>query len=135
MGLGNINKIIADICKYYPDISFAIMFGSYVKDAPNPADIDIAIYIDNYKGLMEEIALKTEIESKLSDNLPLKADVRVINNAPIEILLEIIETGAVAYVRNKKEYSDFLENLSREALDTIQNRISLKEAEEEILCL
>jgi predicted nucleotidyltransferase len=126
---------ITDIFKQYPEIVFAILFGSFVKNDPNPADVDVAVYIDNYKGVLEEIGLRNALENKLGEVLPLKADVKVINNAPIEILLEIIETGALAYARDKNEYSDYLENLSREALDTIQNRISLKEAENEILCL
>ncbi len=126
---------ITDVLKQYPEIVFAIVFGSFTKGDVRARDIDIAIYMDAYKGLAEEIGLRMKIENALGKVLPLRPDVRVINNAPVEVSLNIIETGMVVYVKDRSRYTDYLERLSREALDTIQNRISLKEAEDEILCL
>lgn len=135
MKLTDIAVKIADVLKLRQDIVFGILYGSLAKNDTAPQDIDIAVYIDKYSGLIHEVNIIEELKEKLCKILPLKADVRVINEAPIEFQLQLVEEGIVLYIRDEDEYADYLENLSREALDTIQNRISLKETEDEILCL
>lgn len=131
-GLSEIDiKRIQGILKTCPYISFAILYGSIVKDDPRPRDIDIAIYLDDYGGLENEISLKLKLGEDFSKFLKKKVDLRILNTAPVEFQLEIVETGILLYCKDRELYSEYLERLSRDALDTIQNRVSLKEAEEE----
>lgn len=128
-------KRIQELLTARPEIISAILFGSFIRGDRRPRDMDIALYFEEATGLKEELKIKAELEERLKKIRGLKPDIKILNIAPIEAQLEIIETGKVIYCKDKEKYTDYLERLSREAIETVQNRLSLKEAEEELYSL
>lgn len=115
-----------------PEVISAILFGSVVKGEIRPRDIDIALYFEETTAFKDILRIKIEIEERLKAITELKPDIKILNITPLEAQLEIIDTGRVIYCRDWGKYTDYLERLSKEALETVQNRVSLKEAEEEL---
>ncbi len=109
------------------DISFAYLYGSSLRDATTARDLDIAVYLKNYKGLLEsDLRRAEEIKEVIEPNTNMAVDVRVLNEAPVEFQLEVIETGLPIYISDEESFTDYLESLSRKAIETIQYRYSIE---------
>lgn len=90
----------------YPEIVFAYVHGSFVKDGPF-RDIDIAVYLKEAppSALEYELAL----EAPLIRATPYPVDVRVLNNAPLSFRYQVIKQGRLLLVRDDNARSDFQE--------------------------
>jgi hypothetical protein len=121
-----INKI-AQVLKSRDNISFAYIYGSSLKDITTAQDLDIAVFLKHYTGLIEsECKEAEEIKEALEPIINKPIDVKVMNDAPVEFQLEVIETGRPIYISDEVELTNYLEELSRKAIETIQYRYSLE---------
>ncbi len=120
-------KEIAELLEKDQSVVFAYLYGSYLKDRATARDIDIAIYVKEYRGLLEtECKQADRLREKLSRVTNRPVHVRVLNEAPVEFQLEVTETGRVIYVSDEDAFTDYLEELSRKAIQTIQYRYSIE---------
>ncbi len=96
---------ISNIFRTKKDIVFAYIFGSFVsKDEFK--DIDIGVYISNIESATI-LKLELELESELEDIIRIPADVRIINNAPISFVYNILRNKSVILDNNIDLRSDF----------------------------
>jgi len=107
------NKVlntVKNILKKEPNIEFAFLFGSYAKGEETEfSDIDIAIYTKEQKDKYDNIKFEFEIETKLSEKIPLqKFDVRTLNYAPIVIVGKIINEGKLLFAQNETFLTDYI---------------------------
>src|SRR3972149_3589228 len=99
-----INKISRIFCTK-KDIVFAYIFGSFIsKDEFK--DIDIGVYIDNIEtATILNYEMKLELESE--DIIGIPVDIRIINNAPISFVYNILKDKIVMIDNNIDLRSDF----------------------------
>jgi len=120
------NKIIK-VLESRDNISFAYIYGSSLMDITTARDLDIAIFLRIYTGLIEsECKEAEEIKEALESVINKPVDVKVLNEAPIEFQLEVTETGMLLYISDEDEFTTYLESLSRKAIETIQYRYSIE---------
>jgi predicted nucleotidyltransferase len=123
-----INRI-SKILKAKEYIIFAYIFGSFASD-DGFKDIDIGIFISSAKDI-SPLRLELEIEAELEDIFHIPVDVRIINNAPLSFIYNVLRNGIVIIDNNKfmradfegliyKKYFDF-QHLRREYLREIIN--------------
>lgn len=99
-----INKI-SHIFRTKKDIVFAYIFGSFIsKDEFK--DIDIGVYIYNIESATI-LKSELELERELEDIIRIPADVRIINNAPISFVYNILRNKIVILDNNIDLRSDF----------------------------
>ncbi len=99
-----INTILDIIC-LKKDMMFAYIFGSFIsKDEIN--DIDIGVYINDVE---EGTILKyeLELECELEAIIRIPVDVRIINNAPISFVYNILRNKVLILDNDKDLRSDF----------------------------
>ena len=96
---------ISNIFRTKKDIVFAYIFGSFIsKDEFK--DIDIGVYIDNIEtATILNYEMKLELESE--DILGIPVDIRIINNAPISFVYNILKDKIVMIDNNIDLRSDF----------------------------
>lgn len=96
---------ISNICRTKKDIVFAYIFGSFIsKDEFKDIDVGVYIYdIETATILKSEL----ELERELEDIIRVPADVRVINNAPISFVYNILKDKVVILDNNIDLRSDF----------------------------
>ena len=108
-------------------ILFAYLFGSFVT-SESFQDIDIAVYV---RDGARSVALELDIERDIENALQMQVDVRIINNAPLSFIYNVLKNKILAVDRDKafradfegliyKEYFDYL-HLRKEYLREILN--------------
>ena len=108
-------------------ILFAYLFGSFVT-SESFQDIDIAVYV---RDGARSVALELDIERDIENALRMQVDVRIINNAPLSFIYNVLKNKILAVDRDKafradfegliyKEYFDYL-HLRKEYLREILN--------------
>lgn len=99
-----INKI-SHIFSTKKDIVFAYIFGSFIsKDEFK--DIDVGVYIYNIE-TATILKSELELERELEDIIRIPADVRIINNAPISFVYNILRNKVVILDNDIDLRSDF----------------------------
>lgn len=93
-------KKIVSIIKDKEEILFAYVFGSFVKDEEF-SDIDIGVYLRNSADMEKEFALENEME----ETLKIPVDVRIINNAPISFIYNVLRDKML--IKNDEKRADF----------------------------
>ena len=96
--------------KSYPFVEFALLFGSYVRDAQTElSDIDIAIYVSYPISLLEQ----GELISLLEESLEKKVDLVILNNLyrdNAKMAFNIVDQHLPIYSKNNKKYIEFKAN-------------------------
>jgi len=94
-----VNKI-SKLIKSDDSILFAYIFGSFAQ-SNNFSDIDIAIYLKCGSDIKKEFELENELESKLK----IPVDVRIINNAPVAFVYNVLNKNIL--IKDNERRSDF----------------------------
>ncbi len=103
-----IKSEIKKILKNIPNILFAYIHGSFLKE--KFSDIDVAIYLDiDRKKYDKKNILKKELEIEeiLSRKIKYPVDVRILNNSPLSFRFNVIKYGEVLFSKNEDVRSDF----------------------------
>lgn len=99
----------------HPEISFAYLHGSFLKDAYF-RDIDIAVYLDNMPSSPLEYELK--MESELMEVAgKYQVDVRILNASPPSFGFNVLKNGLLLIVQDKEVRADFQEHTMRAYFD------------------
>ncbi len=88
---------ISEIVREMNNVLLAIVFGSFVE-SKFFRDIDIALYLKEIRG--DDLELSWRLGDEFSKRIGYPVDVKILNNAPPEIRLKILERGVVAYTVN-----------------------------------
>ncbi|GLI54029.1 nucleotidyltransferase domain-containing protein [Thermodesulfovibrio yellowstonii] len=97
-------------------VIFAYLYGSFIEqDFFN--DIDIAIYCSEIESVFN---FQTDMKIKISDELinagidisPDYIDLRVINNAPYDFLIEVLDRGVLIVDKNPELRTNLIEKVS-----------------------
>ncbi len=102
----------------HDEILFAYIYGSFVDpDVPFFRDIDIGIYVNNYKNEdweRSELILPLELEKSLNYKYPI--DVKVLNNAEIIFSNRVI-CGRLLFARDEDIWTDYVVYISKRYAD------------------
>ncbi|MEW5691713.1 MAG: nucleotidyltransferase domain-containing protein [Candidatus Hydrogenedentota bacterium] len=123
---------IREVLVKYPEILFALVFGSYARKEALILDIDIAVYLKN-NNYCKNIILTDAISDELKKILLIKPDVVVLNEAPLSFQLQVITESILVYCVNDDIYTDYLEDLSRKSIETMYFRAQEIEDLERVL--
>ncbi len=96
----NIIDKISEFIKNDSDILFAYIFGSFTE-SDEFFDIDIGIYTKDAAGIKMEFKLENEIEKMVK--IPI--DVRIINNAPISFVYNVLNDKIL--IKDDEKRADF----------------------------
>lgn len=96
---------ITDILKAKEYILFAYIFGSFVSEDAFK-DVDIAIFTS---GVESESPMKLELtlEGEIEYAIHIPVDIRIINDAPVSFIYNVLKGGIVIVDNNKSLRSDF----------------------------
>ncbi len=115
------------------DVVFAFAFGSFL-DAPSFRDIDIGIYIKDYKKSPEAVfddELKFSKMAADACGLSFNAiEIKILNFAPGGFLGNIFARGQLLFCRDEKFLTDMIENFS---LDAIANEYIAQQSLHELI--
>lgn len=120
---------ISNILKTKEYVLFAYIFGSFAS-GERFNDIDVGIFISGER-TRSPLRLELEIENELEDSVRMPVDVRIINNAPLSFIYNILKNNIVVVDKDRsfrtefegliyKKYFDF-QHLRREYLREIIN--------------
>jgi predicted nucleotidyltransferase len=98
-------KKISDILKRKKYILFAYIFGSFASE-DSFQDVDIGIFISGVKD-RSPLRLELETEGELEDAIHIPVDVRIINNAPLSFIYNILKNKIVIVDNDKSLRADF----------------------------
>lgn len=100
-----------------PNVAFAYLYGSFVEDRPF-RDIDIGIYLTNSKQpeTKNQQPKASNLSVRLTADLNLPADVRILNDAPVTFLFHVFQ-GQLILSRDEDLLTDMLEETARRYLD------------------
>jgi len=101
------------------NIIFAYLYGSFAENAHIINDIDIGVYCRNPDN---PFSIQTDLKILISNRLtekgielsPDDVDIKVINNAPYYIVIEILERGLPIVDKNPALRAWFIEKISLE---------------------
>lgn len=100
-------------------IALAYLFGSAARGEATPlSDVDIALVLETGATISSRLHLELEIEDDIAARGVSQADIRIINDAPLELKGEVVTEGRLLYVRDddfriefetrtRAEYFDF----------------------------
>lgn len=106
--LEQLRKSLPSILERWP-VLMAYLYGSAAIGQTTPfSDVDIALYLAKPLRPRERLQLELGLEIALEDALGLsKADVRVINDAPLSVRGMVVQEGVLLYCRDEEERVDF----------------------------
>ncbi|MFZ5945135.1 MAG: type VII toxin-antitoxin system MntA family adenylyltransferase antitoxin [Bacillota bacterium] len=102
------------------EIVFAYLFGSHSRGTANPlSDIDIAVFLDTSKKPGNEMSYgyKSNLLQQLQSVLGKKADVIVLNNAPILLCFNVLKDGKLLFAKSELERVRFHREVLRKHMD------------------
>lgn len=110
-------SIIKVILEREEKVVFAYMYGSFIKREKVINDIDVAVYC---KDVDEPFAFQADCRIKISDELrkngidlsPDEIDVRIINEADYDFVIDLLEQGLLIVDKDTDERTDFIEKMS-----------------------
>ncbi|MFN3396288.1 MAG: nucleotidyltransferase domain-containing protein [Thermodesulfovibrionales bacterium] len=108
---------LTESLKKEDDVIFAYLYGSFAEGSPIARDIDIAVYSG---GVDDPFLLQANLKIMLSDALrrdnidisPDDIDVRIINDAPYDFVIEILDKGILLVDKDPGLRTDFIERIS-----------------------
>jgi predicted nucleotidyltransferase len=111
------------------NILFAYLFGSQITGKTGPmSDYDFAIFLSRKPSFQFKYRLKNNLLNILNTN---QVDLIILNNAPIELKYNIINTGKIIYQKNSiakvefeadtlSQYFDYLPVLRAQKADILK---------------
>lgn len=113
----DIISFISETLERADDVIFAYLYGSFAEGSPIARDIDIAVYS---RELDDPFLLQANLKIGLSDSLrrnnidisPDDIDVRIINDAPYDFVIEILDKGILLVDKDPGLRTDFIERIS-----------------------
>ena len=96
-------------------VVFAYLFGSFVGDS-DFQDIDIAVYLSDF-GVKRPLDIELALEAELEAVTRIPVDVRVINNAPLTFVYNVLKSGSVLLDRDALIRADFEGRIYKEYFD------------------
>ncbi len=99
---------LAKILAPHP-VVLAYLFGSATTGLTTPfSDVDIALVLEKGATLPSRLHFELAVEDELAARCGLsRADVRVINNAPLELRGEVVTQGRLLYARDEETQIEF----------------------------
>ena len=90
-------------------VLLAYLYGSVAVGQTTPfSDVDIALVLSEPLSPRERLDLELGVEIALEDMLGLpNADVRVINDAPLQVRGTVVQEGILLYCRDEEQRVDF----------------------------
>jgi len=113
----SILHVVKEVLGHCPDLLFAYVHGSFLSSAA-PRDIDVAIYLNpgRYDDLVAEgelnLGFAIPLEMKLEAIGGHRADIQVLNGAPLSFRYRVISSGVVVVDVDPNARAEF-ESLSR----------------------
>ncbi len=110
-------------------VVFGYIYGSFTEGGSVVSDIDIALYTKDITDIFSfqadmKIRLSELLQTKGYDISPDEIDIRVINNAPYDFVIEILDKGILVIDNNPALRTDYIERIS---LQYRMNEIILSE--------
>jgi len=97
-------RMISQLLDEKGNIIFAYIYGSFVSSS-SFRDIDIGIFIKEMS--ISPLSLELEIEKDIENFVHIPTDVRIINNAPLSFIFNILKDGKVIIDRDSNLRADF----------------------------
>jgi hypothetical protein len=99
--MNSVNLIeLKNVLSEHREISFAYIHGSYLT-SESPRDLDIAVFLnqESYQSLSEagevNIGFAIPLEMEFDRRLRIKADVQVLNRAPLSFRHRVVQKGVL----------------------------------------
>jgi predicted nucleotidyltransferase len=96
---------ISDILKAKDYIVFAYIFGSFASE-DGFKDVDIAVFTSSVES-ESPLKLELTLEGEIGHAIHIPADIRIINDAPVSFIYNVLKGGIVIVDNNKFLRSDF----------------------------
>lgn len=87
------------------EILFVYVYGSFTLGIFR--DIDIGVYLRNFKNKEDIIKYETTLESELEYTVGFPVDVRILNYAPLSFRFNVIKNGKLLFSKDESERSNF----------------------------
>jgi hypothetical protein len=107
-------NIISSYLQQYREIFAAYIFGSFISDK-SFADIDLGILIQRQPDNLLEYEIGLEI--KLDRLVKFEIDVRVLNNAPLSFVQNVLRHGQLIIDINPNRRADFENSVLKKYFD------------------
>ena len=107
-------NIISSFLQQYREIFAAYIFGSFISDK-SFADIDLGILIQRQPDNLLEYEIGLEI--KLDRLVKFEIDVRVLNNAPLSFVQNVLRHGQLIIDINPNRRADFENSVLKKYFD------------------
>ncbi len=109
---------LASILAPHP-VMLAYLFGSAATGQTTPfSDVDIALVLSEDAAIPSRLHFELMIEDELAARCDLsQADVRIINEAPLELRGEVVTQGRLLYARDEEKRIEFETRTRREYFD------------------
>ena len=118
-GLEAFLLIIEDYFAYQPEVALVYLYGSYAAGQTwAESDLDIGVLFNDrgtpYELFQRGLRHATELQAKVSG---IEIDLRELNGAPVEFLMQVIKSGRCLYARSEQERVQFETRVIQEYLD------------------
>lgn len=114
--LSKIKKVLILSLKSYPEIIFAVLYGS-AAEGVSFQDLDIGLFVDQeLVPVSAELAYIFDLVDNLRQVVEYPVDVRVINDAPLPFRYNV-SRGTALVINDVEIFSHFLERTWDEFLD------------------
>ncbi|GAB4550337.1 MAG: hypothetical protein Kow0063_44940 [Anaerolineae bacterium] len=112
---GALDAIMARLQRVFPrlvehqPVRLAYLYGSVATGRTMPfSDVDIALLVDDDLSPAERLNLILRLQLDLADQAGIsKADVRIINDAPLVFRGRVVTDGLLVYARDEQERVEF----------------------------
>lgn len=111
--------IMRDYLGSQPDVVLVYLYGSYALGKTwAESDLDIGVLFDDketpYETFKQALRCAGELQFRLGG---IEVDLRELNGAPVEFLMQVIKSGRCLYARSERSRVQFETRVIREYLD------------------
>lgn len=106
---------ISSFLRSRDDILFAYIFGSFARDE-NFADIDIGVFLRE-PDCLNTLDLELKLETALQSLTRFPIDLRVLNNAPLSLVYNVIKESTLVVDKDADLRADFEGRIFKKYLD------------------
>lgn len=98
-------RMISDILNAKEYILFAYIYGSFVSQ-DTFKDIDVGLFISDIKK-KSPLRLELDLEGEIGETVGIPVDIRIINDAPLSFVYNVLKNGILIVDRYRSMRSDF----------------------------